>query len=78
MPNKTDGGIPMHNQDEIKKILDQGMLTRSIIESEVAAKKCHMYSQLAQDKEVRSFFKKQANAIEGVVDFFKSKLSEVM
>lgn len=68
----------MHNQDEIKKILDQGMLTRSIIESEVAARKCHMYSQMAQDKQVRSFFKKQANDIETVTEFFKSKLADVM
>lgn len=68
----------MHNQTEIKKILDQGMLTRSIIESEVAARKCYMYSQMAQSKEVKSFFQKQANALEGVTDFFKSKLSEVL
>lgn len=68
----------MHNQGEIKKILDQGMLTRAIIESEVSARKCHMYSQMAQDKEVKTFFSKQADALEGVTDFFKSKLSEVM
>jgi hypothetical protein len=68
----------MNNQAEIKKILDQGMLTRSIIESEVAARKCHMYSQMAQSNEVKSFFQKQANALEGVTAFFKSKLSEVL
>jgi vacuolar-type H+-ATPase subunit E/Vma4 len=68
----------MHNQEEIKKILDQGMLTRSIIESEVAARKCAMYSEMAQNKDIKSFFKKQASAIDSVVDFFKSKLSEVM
>lgn len=68
----------MHNQTEIKKILDQGMLTRSIMESEVAARKCHMYSQMAQSREVKVFFQKQANALDGVTDFFKDKLSEVL
>ncbi len=68
----------MHSQTEIKKILDQGMITRSIIESEVSAKKCHMYSQMAQDKEVKAFFHKQAEALEGVTDFFRNQLSEVM
>lgn len=68
----------MHSQGQIKKILDQGMVTRSIIESEVSARKCHMFSQMAQDKEVKAFFQKQATALEGVTDFFKSKLSEVM
>ena len=41
----------MHNQNEIKKILDQGMVSRSIIESKVAMRKCQLYSQMAQDKE---------------------------
>jgi len=68
----------MHNQEEIKKILDQGMVTRSIIESEVTMKKCQMYSQMAQDKEIKVFFQKQAAGLEGVTDFFKNKLSEVM
>lgn len=68
----------MHNQGEIKKILDQGMVTRSIIESEVAMRKCQMYSQMAQNKEIKVFFQKQATALEGVTDFFKEKLSEVL
>ncbi len=68
----------MHNQSEIKKILDQGMVTMSIIESEVCMRKCQMYSQMAQDKEIKEFFQKQASALEGLTDFFKSKLSEVM
>ncbi len=68
----------IHNQDEIKKILDHSMLTRSITESEVAMRKCSMYSHLAQDKDVKAFFQKQAAALEGVVDYFKSKLGEVM
>jgi len=68
----------MHSQEEIKKILDYGMITRSIIESEVSARKCQMYSQMAQDKDVKAFFQKQANSLEEVTEFFKSKLSEVM
>lgn len=68
----------MHNQEEIKKILDQGMITRSIIESEVSMRKCQMYSQMAHDKEVKVFFQKQSSALEGVTDFFREKLSEVM
>lgn len=68
----------MHNQGEIKRILDQGMVTRSIIENEVAMRKCQMYSQMAHDKEIKAFFQKQASALEGVVDFFKDKYSEVM
>ena len=65
----------MHNQEEVKKILDNGMVTRSIIESEVAMRKCQMYSQMAEDKEVKIFFQKQAAALEGVLDFFQSKLT---
>lgn len=68
----------MHSQEEIKKILDQGMITRSIIESEVCMRKCQMFSQMAQEKEIKAFFQKQASALEGVTDFFKSKLSDVM
>lgn len=68
----------MYSQGEMKKILDQGMVTRSIIESEVCMRKCQMYSQIAQDKEIKVFFQKQANALEGVTEFFKNKLSEVM
>lgn len=67
-----------HNQAELKKVMDQGMLTRSIIESEVAMKKCLLYSDMAQDKEVKAFFKDQANVLSRVVDFFKSRLADVM
>ncbi|NLI91150.1 MAG: hypothetical protein GX434_02780 [Peptococcaceae bacterium] len=68
----------MHNQGEIKKILDQGMLTRSIIETEVAARKCYLYSEMAHDREVKSFFQKQAGALDDLTEVFKSKLAEVM
>jgi hypothetical protein len=68
----------MHSQGEIKKVIDQGTIIRSIIESEVSMKKCQLYSQMAQDKEVKAFFQKQANAMEGVVEFFKSRLSSVI
>lgn len=67
-----------HSQEEIKRILDQGLVTRSIIENEVAMKKCLTYSQMAQDKEVKVFFKGQADALEGVVEFFKQKHAELM
>lgn len=67
-----------YNQEEVKNILDQGMVTRSIIETEVAMKKCLLYSQMAQDKDVKAFFKHQGEALEGVVDYFKKKHGEVM
>ncbi len=72
---KIDGGSKMHNQGEIKKILDYGMVARSVIESEVAMRKCQMYSRMAQDKDVKAFFQKQASAMEGVVEFFQGKLT---
>lgn len=67
-----------HSQEEVKRVLDHGMVTKSIIENEVAMKKCFTYSQMAQDKEVKSFFQSQANALEGVVEFFKQKHAELM
>jgi len=68
----------MHNQGAIKKILDQGMVTRSIIETEVSMRKCQMFSQMAQDKEVKTFFQKQAAELGDLGEFLKSKLAEVM
>jgi len=65
----------MHSNGEIKKILDQGMISRSIFESEVTMRKCQLYSQLAQDKEIKDFFQKQASAMKGVIDYFQDKLS---
>ena len=67
-----------YNQEEMKKMLDSGLITRSIIENEVTMKKCLLYSQMAQDKEVKAFFKHQGEALEGVIDYFKKKHSEVM
>lgn len=68
----------MYNQAEVKKILDQSMITRSIIESEVTMRKCLMYSEMAHDKEVKAFFAKQAAGLEGVADFLKIKYAEMM
>lgn len=34
---------------EVKKVLDRGMLTRSLIENETAMKKCQMYNEMAKD-----------------------------
>ncbi|RJE48465.1 MULTISPECIES: hypothetical protein [unclassified Dehalobacter] len=67
-----------HSQSEIKKILDQGMITRSLVESEVSMRKCEMYSEMANDKEVKAFFKDQASALDGLSNFLKSKLAQVM
>lgn len=59
------------NDMEMKKILDQGMLTRSVIETETAMKKCLMYNEMAKDAAVKGFFKEQAKGLEDVVDYFK-------
>lgn len=67
-----------HNQAEIKKILDQGMITRSLLESEVSMRKCELFSEMANDKEVRAFFKDQANAMGGLCDFLKQRLVQIM
>jgi len=48
------------NEMEMKKILDQGMLTRSLIENETAMKKCQLYNEIAKDPVVKGFFKEQA------------------
>lgn len=66
------------NQEELKKVLDQGLVTRSVIENEVAMRKCFLYSEMAQDKETKAFFKHQGDALEGVIDYFKKKHGEVM
>ncbi len=74
-----DGGANMQfNQEELKKVLDQGLVTRSVIENEVAMKKCFLYSEMAQDKETKAFFKHQGDALEGVIEYFKKKHGEVM
>jgi hypothetical protein len=70
--------IMQHSQSEIKKILDQGMITRSLVESEVSMRKCEMFSEMAHDREVKAFFKDQASALEGLTNFLKSKLAQIM
>lgn len=65
------------NDAEMKKILDQGMVTRSIIETEVSMKKCHMYSEMAKDSAVKGFFKEQAKGLEDVTGYFKREMAEL-
>lgn len=65
------------NEAETKKILDEGMLTRSLIENEVAMKKCNHYSEIASDPTIKSFFKDQAKGLEDVQGYIKSGLSNL-
>ena len=65
------------NDMEMKKILDQGMVTRSIIETETAMKKCQMYNEMAQDAAVKGFFKEQAKALEDLVGYFNKGMNEL-
>ena len=65
------------NDMEMKKILDQGMLTRSRIETETAMKKCQMYNEMAQDDAVKGFFKEQAKGLEDVLGFFSKGMTEL-
>ncbi len=65
------------NDMEMKKILDQGMLTRSIIENETAMKKCQMYTEMATDPAVKAFFKEQAKGLEDVLGYFNKGMAEL-
>ncbi|CAA7601827.1 Hypothetical protein DEACI_2496 [Acididesulfobacillus acetoxydans] len=65
------------NDTEKKKLLDEGMLTRSLIENEVAMKKCLLYSEMAQDASVKSFFKEQAKGLEDVNNYMKNGMAAV-
>lgn len=65
------------NEMEMKKVLDQGMLTRSIIETETAMKKCQMYNELAKDAAVKGFFKEQAKGLEDVIKYFNKEMTEL-
>jgi hypothetical protein len=65
------------NEAETKKILDAGMLTRSLIENEVAMKKCQLYSEMASDPSVKSFFKDQSKGLEDVNGYIKSGLANL-
>lgn len=62
---------------EMKKILDQGLLTRSIIEDGTAMKKCQMYSEMAKDPAVQGFFKEQAKGLEDVLVYFNKEMVEL-
>ncbi|AET68787.1 hypothetical protein Desor_3285 [Desulfosporosinus orientis DSM 765] len=65
------------NEIETKKVLDQGMLTRSVIETETAMKKCQLYNEMAKDPAVKGFFKEQAKALDDVVGHFKRGIVEL-
>lgn len=65
------------NEAETKKILDEGMLTRSLIENEVAMKKCQLYSEMANDPAIKSFFKEQSKGLEDVTGYIKSGLANL-
>ncbi|KGK89833.1 hypothetical protein DP73_09390 [Desulfosporosinus sp. HMP52] len=62
---------------EVKKVLDRGMLTRSLIENETAMKKCQMYNEMAKDAAVKGFFKEQAKGLEDVIGYFKKGMVEL-
>jgi len=61
------------NDMEMKKILDQGMITRSIIETETAMKKCQMYNEMAKDAAVKGFFKEQSKSLEDVIGVLQQR-----
>jgi hypothetical protein len=65
------------NDMEMKKILDQGMLIRSRIETETAMKKCQMYNEMAQDTAVKGFFQEQAKGLEDVLGYFNKGMAEL-
>ena len=65
------------NEMEMKKILDQGMLTRSLIESETAMKKCQLYNEMAKDPAIKGFFKEQAKGLEDVIGYFRKEMVEL-
>lgn len=65
------------NESETKKILDEGMLTRSLIENDVATRKCYHYSDIASDPTIKAFFKDQAKALEDVTGYIKSGMASL-
>ena len=65
------------NEMEIKRILDQGMVTRSIIETETAIKKCQLFTEMANNPAVKGFFKEQAKGLEDVVGLFNKSIAEL-
>lgn len=65
------------NDSEKKKIFDEGFLTRSLIETEVSMKKCLLYSEMASDPAVKSFFKEQAKGLDDVIAYMKNSLASL-
>jgi len=65
------------NDIEMKMILDQGMLTRSLIETETAMKKCQMYNEMAQTADVKGFFQEQAKGLEDVLGYLNKGMAEL-
>ena len=65
------------NDAEKKKIYDEGMLTRSAIECEVAMRKCSLYGEMAGDPSVKAFFKDQAKGLEDALGYIKSGLNDL-
>lgn len=63
------------NEMEMKKILDKGMVTRSLIETETSMKKCQMYSEMAKDTAVKGFFQDQAKGLEEVIKNFNKEMT---
>lgn len=63
--------------NEKQKIIDEGFLTRSLIENEVAAKKCQHYSEIANDSSVKAFFKDQSNQLCDAQSYLRDSLSEL-
>lgn len=66
-----------YNEAETKTILDEGMITRSLIETEVAMKKCQLYNEMATEPAVKSFFKDQAKGLESVMGYFKNGMNDL-
>ncbi len=66
-----------YNDTEKKKILDQGMLTRSLIENEVALKKCRLFGEMASDPTVKAFFKDQVRGLEDAHEFIRKGMAEL-
>lgn len=65
------------NDSEKKKIFDEGMLTRSLIECEVAMRKCSLYGEMASDPSVKAFFRDQSKGLEDALAYIKSGLADL-
>ncbi len=65
------------NELETKKILDQGLLTRSMIENQTAMKKCQLFGEMAKDAAVKGFFQEQAKGLENVMKIFNKGMADL-